>query len=131
MGITRKLVVRVAVAIGAAVIFSIGPFVFAVGISERRLECFDALAERGAPLPEYAYFLGEPGDDHNSGSNCFGYDTYFGAVKFACLQEGGRVVSGGGQYSCGVSLLALVRHSYGIALRFVASAEERRVLRCE
>ncbi|MCP5044664.1 MAG: hypothetical protein GY944_26855 [bacterium] len=131
MSITRKLVVRIAVASGATLLCLVGPFVFAVGISEERLECFEALVERKAPLSEYTYFLGEPEDDHGPGSNCFGYDTYFGAVKFACHQESGQVVSAGGQYSCGASLLALARHSYGIAWRVAASADERRVLRCE
>ena len=131
MGITRKLLARAAVASGAAVLCLVAPFVFAVGISEKRIECFEAIVKREAPLAEYTYFLGAPEDDHSPGASCFGHDTYFGTVKFACLQEGGQVESAGGQYSCGTSLLALVRHSYKIAWRAAASAEERRVLRCE
>lgn len=114
---------------GIVVLCLFGPLALAAEISQRRLGCFNALVERQAPLSEYTFFLGRP--EEFIDSTCYGYDTYFGALKFACLEDYGRVVSGGGRYSCGVSFPALIRHSYGIAWRTLASAEERRILRCE
>ncbi len=126
----KREVLRVAVAGSAAILLLVGPIVFAVGVSQQRLDCFDALAERKAPLSEYTYFLGQPKGDSGPAPACRLYDGYFGVLKLACLQGDGQVVSGGGQYSCGASIPALIRHSYRITWRVAASAEERRILRC-
>ncbi len=128
----KKQLLRVAAVIGAAILCLLGSLVFAAGVSQKRLDCFDALAGRQAPLSDYTFFLGQPEEYQGPGFTCYRYDTYLGVLKLACLEETGQVVSGGGEYnSCGASLPVLIRHSYKIIWRVAVSAEERRILRCD
>ena len=131
MARAKKMVFWIIAVGGAAVLCLLGTFAFAGGISQKRLDCFEALAERQAPLLDYTYFLGQPEEGPSHGPTCYRYDMYFGALKLACLQEDGQVVSAGGEYYCGASLPALIRHIYWVTWRTAASVEERRVHRCE
>ncbi len=107
----------------------LGPLALAASVSQARLECFESLVARRAPLSDFTHFLGNATEPWAEESNCHYFDIYFGTSKSVCIQEG-DVINGGGLYACGASLAAMIQHSYKIVWSLASDAEERRALQC-